>query len=162
MQLQEATPEREKKSLENLQDYKASTIVQFLDRGASVCVSHLSLVCGGGRVRWEYWTLPPYLSTCLVNPVSLCHSPSLLSLLLLVFGLLTPCECAARSLLFLLQLCLCFTTSPPLSPILSRCRSHPRHPHLSHFSAACKSCYSSASLEFPSARLSRDKTLKIL
>ena len=32
-------------TLEELQDYKAGSIVTFLSR--SVCVSHLSLVCGG-------------------------------------------------------------------------------------------------------------------
>lgn len=48
-----------KKSLEKLQDYKASAIVRFLGCTASVCVSHLSLVCGGGRVRWEILDTPP-------------------------------------------------------------------------------------------------------
>lgn len=39
---------KKRKSLEKLQGYKASAIVQFLGGSASVCVSHLSLVCGGG------------------------------------------------------------------------------------------------------------------
>lgn len=109
---------KKKKSLEKLQNYKASAIVQFLGHSASVCVSHLSLVCGRGWVRWEILDTPPAprhlprkssvplsFSFSFSSPIGDIRSPR------------PSVRCAAHSLLFffLLCFCLCFTMSPPLS-----------------------------------------------
>lgn len=45
----------------------------------------------GAESDGKYWILPPHLSTCLINPVSPCHSPSLLALPLVTFSLLRCC-----------------------------------------------------------------------
>lgn len=110
--------QKKKKSLEKLQNYKASAIVQFLGHSASVCVSHLSLVCGGGWVRWEILDTPPAprhlprkssvplsFSFSFSSPIGDIRSPR------------PSVRCAAHSLFFffLLCFCLCFTMSPPLS-----------------------------------------------
>lgn len=72
----------------------------------------------GAESDGKYWILPPRRGTCLVNPASPCHSPSLLALPSVTFGLLAP-RCGALPTHYyffsILCFCLCFTTSPPLS-----------------------------------------------
>lgn len=139
------------RGLEKLQDYKANAIIQFLGHSASVCVSHLSLVCGGGWVRWEILDTPaasrhlPHKSSVPLSLPFSFHSPT--------GDTLSPQPFmgrAARSLLYFSSLLfsVCFHGFAP-SISSHRC-CHPRHP---------PSCYSS-SLEVFSARLSGDKTLR--
>lgn len=129
-----------KKSLEKLQDYRASAIVEFLGRSASVCVSHLSLVCGGGWVRWEILDTPPAprhlshkssvplsFSYSLSSPIGDIQSPHPLW----VFCLLITIPSS-----LLLSLFHNFPLSLSLSLNFSQCSSHPQHPHLSYLSAA--------------------------
>lgn len=72
----------------------------------------------GAESDGKYWILPPRRGTCLVNPASPYHSPSLLALPSVTFGLLAP-RCGALPTHYyffsILCFCLCFTMSPPLS-----------------------------------------------
>lgn len=99
---------------------QSSSNAQFLGRSASVCVSHLSLVCGGGWVRWEILDTPPvlwHLSRKSSVPLSFGF---LLALSLVTFSLLTHCGWAACSLFSSLYFLSLFHNTPPPPSCLPR------------------------------------------